>query len=97
MCGEASNVATTRIAASQAAPPNQAPAGSTATDNAISAKTKLEFALKTAIQNGAAGYVLKEVEGDSLLGSVRAVASGHSLIDPAMARRVIAWMEHAFK
>jgi hypothetical protein len=40
---------TTRIAASPAAPPNQAPAASTATDNAISAKSKLEFALKTAI------------------------------------------------
>lgn len=53
-----------------------------------------EEAIVSAIQNGAAGYVLKEVEGDSLLSSVRAVGSGHSLIDPVMARRVIAWIEH---
>ena len=52
-----------------------------------------EEAIVAAIQAGAAGYVLKEVEGDSLLSSVRAVGSGHSLIDPVMARRVIAWIE----
>ncbi len=53
-----------------------------------------EEAIVSAIQAGAAGYVLKEVEGDSLLSSVRAVGEGHSLIDPVMARRVIAWIEH---
>lgn len=52
-----------------------------------------EEAIVAAIQAGAAGYVLKEVEGDSLLSSVRAVGNGHSLIDPVMARRVIAWIE----
>jgi DNA-binding NarL/FixJ family response regulator len=52
-----------------------------------------EEAIVAAIQAGAGGYVLKEVEGDSLLSSVRAVGSGHSLIDPVMARRVIAWIE----
>lgn len=51
-------------------------------------------AIVAAIQAGAAGYVLKEVEGDSLLSSVRAVGNGHSLIDPEMARRVIAWIEN---
>ena len=35
-----------------------------------------EEAIVAAIQAGAAGYVLKEVEGDSLLSSVRAVGSG---------------------
>lgn len=54
-----------------------------------------EEAIVSAIQAGAAGYILKEVEGDSLLSSVRAVGKGHSLIDPVMARRVIAWIEHA--
>jgi two-component system response regulator DevR len=54
-----------------------------------------EEAIVAAIQAGAAGYVLKEVEGDSLLSSVRAVGSGHSLIDPVMARRVIAWIEQS--
>jgi DNA-binding NarL/FixJ family response regulator len=52
-----------------------------------------EEAIVAAIQAGAAGYVLKEVEGDSLLSAVRAVGSGRSLIDPVMARRVIAWIE----
>lgn len=54
-----------------------------------------EEAIVAAIQAGASGYVLKEVEGDSLLSSVRAVGSGHSLIDPVMARRVIAWIEQS--
>ncbi len=54
-----------------------------------------EEAIVSAIRGGAAGYVLKEVEGDSLLSSVRTVASGQSLIDPAMARRVIHWIEQS--
>jgi two-component system response regulator DevR len=53
-----------------------------------------EEAIVAAIRAGAAGYVLKEVEGDSLLSAVRTVASGQSLIDPEMARRVIQWIEH---
>ena len=52
-----------------------------------------EEAIVSAIRAGAAGYVLKEVEGDSLLSAVRTIASGQSLIDPAMARRVITWIE----
>ncbi|MCW2784136.1 MAG: devR 1 [Marmoricola sp.] len=52
-----------------------------------------EAAVVAAIRSGAAGYLLKEVEGDSLLSAVRTVASGQSLIDPAMARRVIQWIE----
>jgi DNA-binding NarL/FixJ family response regulator len=53
-----------------------------------------EEAIVSAIRAGAAGYVLKEVQGDSLLSAVRTVASGQSLIDPVMARRVIDWIEH---
>lgn len=52
-------------------------------------------AIVAAIRAGAAGYVLKEVHGDSLLTSVRAVADGQSLIDPVMARRVIQWIEQS--
>lgn len=52
-------------------------------------------AIVAAIRAGAAGYILKEVHGDSLLNSVRAVADGQSLIDPAMARRVIQWIEES--
>jgi len=54
-----------------------------------------EEAIVSAIRAGAAGYVLKEVQGDSLLSSVRTVGSGQSLIDPAMARRVIHWIEQS--
>lgn len=54
-----------------------------------------EEAIVAAIRAGAAGYVLKEVHGESLLSSVRTVASGQSLIDPAMARRVIHWIEQS--
>jgi two-component system, NarL family, response regulator DevR len=53
-----------------------------------------EAAIVAAIRAGASGYVLKEVEGTSLLSSVRTVASGHSLIDPVIARRVVQWIEH---
>jgi two-component system response regulator DevR len=52
-----------------------------------------EEVIVAAIRAGAAGYILKEVHGESLLSSVRTVASGQSLIDPAMARRVIHWIE----
>src|SRR3954470_12189920 len=46
-------------------------------------------ALSAAILAGAAGYVLKQIEGSSLVSGVRLVASGHSLIDPAVAARVV--------
>ncbi|MFT4264287.1 MAG: response regulator transcription factor [Nocardioides sp.] len=48
-------------------------------DNAISA----------AILAGASGFVLKQIEGTSLVSGVRLIASGHSLIDPAVAARVV--------
>lgn len=54
-----------------------------------------EEAIVSAIRSGAAGYVLKEVQGDSLLSAVRTVGSGQSLIDPTMARRVIHWIEQS--
>jgi two-component system response regulator DevR len=47
-------------------------------------------ALIDAIVAGAAGYVLKEVGGADLVGQIRKVASGHSLIDPTLASRVMA-------
>jgi two-component system, NarL family, response regulator DevR len=46
-------------------------------------------ALAQAIVAGAAGYVLKQIEGNQLVASVRAAASGHSLIDRDTARRVL--------
>jgi two-component system response regulator DevR len=46
-------------------------------------------AMFTAILAGAAGYVLKQIEGSSLVSGIRAVVQGHSLIDPSVAIRVI--------
>jgi two-component system response regulator DevR len=52
-----------------------------------------EESIVEAMNAGAVGYVLKQVEATSLLSAVRTIASGHSLIDPALARRMITWME----
>lgn len=46
-------------------------------------------ALAQAILAGASGYVLKQIEGGELVSSVRAVASGRSLIDKEIAARVL--------
>jgi DNA-binding NarL/FixJ family response regulator len=46
-------------------------------------------ALFTAIMAGAAGYVLKQVRGTDLLESVRRVASGQSMLDPAVTQQVL--------
>ena len=46
-------------------------------------------AMFTAILAGAAGYVLKQIDGTSLLSGIRAVVRGHSLIDPSVAVRVM--------
>jgi len=48
-----------------------------------------DSAISAAILAGAAGYVLKQIEGSSLVSGVRLVASGHSLIDPVVATRVV--------
>jgi len=46
-------------------------------------------ALMDAIMAGAAGYVLKQIRGTDLIGAIRTVASGQSLIDHEAARRVM--------
>ena len=46
-------------------------------------------ALFSAIMAGASGYVLKQVRGSDLVGAVKHVASGQSLIDPALTARVL--------
>jgi DNA-binding NarL/FixJ family response regulator len=46
-------------------------------------------ALFDAIMAGAAGYVLKQIRGTDLVGAVRAIASGESLLDPKAASRVM--------
>jgi DNA-binding NarL/FixJ family response regulator len=42
-----------------------------------------------AIMAGAAGYVLKQIRGTDLIGAVRTVASGESMLDPEAAGRVL--------
>ncbi|MFI6318952.1 response regulator [Nonomuraea sp. NPDC050556] len=43
-----------------------------------------EDALFDAIMAGAAGYVLKQIRGQDLVGAIRTVAAGQSLLDPQM-------------
>jgi DNA-binding NarL/FixJ family response regulator len=49
-------------------------------------------ALFDAIMAGAAGYVLKQIRGTDLVGAVRTVASGQSMLDPEAASKVLARM-----
>ncbi len=49
-----------------------------------------EEALLDSIMAGAAGYVLKQIRGSDLVGAVRMVASGRSLLDPRAAGKVMA-------
>ncbi|PSL08218.1 LuxR family two component transcriptional regulator [Haloactinopolyspora alba] len=46
-------------------------------------------ALFDAVMAGASGYVLKQIHGTDLVGAVRAVADGQSLLDPASTGRVL--------
>ncbi len=49
-------------------------------------------ALFEAIMAGAAGYVLKQIRGTDLVGAVRTVAAGESMLDPEAASKVMARM-----
>jgi DNA-binding NarL/FixJ family response regulator len=49
-------------------------------------------ALFDAILAGASGYVLKEVGGSDLVGDIRKVAAGHSLLDPELTNRALSRM-----
>jgi DNA-binding NarL/FixJ family response regulator len=46
-------------------------------------------ALFDALMAGAAGYVLKQIRGTDLVGAVRTVAAGQSLLDPQAASKVM--------
>jgi DNA-binding NarL/FixJ family response regulator len=54
-----------------------------------------EQALLDSIMAGAAGYVLKQIRGSDLVGAVRTVASGQSLIDPRAASQLMARLRAA--
>jgi DNA-binding NarL/FixJ family response regulator len=51
-------------------------------------------ALFTAIMAGAAGYLLKQVSGTDLVGAVRRLSAGESLLDPAMTTAVLERLRH---
>ena len=46
-------------------------------------------ALFASIMAGASGYILKQIRGADLVGAIRRVASGGSLLDPAITARVL--------
>ena len=52
-------------------------------------------ALFDAIMAGASGYVLKQIRGIDLVGAVRTVANGQSLLDPRTTAQVLARMRSA--
>jgi DNA-binding NarL/FixJ family response regulator len=47
-------------------------------------------ALMDAVMAGAAGYVLKQIRGTDLVGAVRTVATGQSMLDPGAAGQLMA-------
>ncbi|WP_018639898.1 response regulator [Parafrankia elaeagni] len=47
-------------------------------------------ALFSAIMAGAAGYLLKQIRGNDLVGAIRTIAAGRSLLDPAVTQKVLA-------
>jgi DNA-binding NarL/FixJ family response regulator len=47
-------------------------------------------ALFSSIMAGASGYVLKQIRGSDLVGAIRQVAEGRSLLDPEVTSRVLA-------
>jgi DNA-binding NarL/FixJ family response regulator len=51
-------------------------------------------ALFTSIMAGASGYLLKQVSGTDLVGAVRRLAAGQSLLDPAMTTAVLERLRH---
>ena len=52
-------------------------------------------ALFDAIMAGAAGYVLKDIRGTDLVGAVRTVAAGQSMLDPAAASQLMTRLRDA--
>lgn len=47
-------------------------------------------AIFAAVMAGAAGYLLKEIRGTSLVDAIRQIAAGNSLLDPAVTERLLA-------
>lgn len=45
-----------------------------------------------AVQNGAHGYVLKDVRMDDLIRAIRTVSTGHGYLDPRVTQRALHWI-----
>jgi two-component system response regulator DevR len=54
-----------------------------------------EEALLDSIMAGAAGYVLKQIQGSDLVAAVRTVASGQSMLDPSATTRLMSRLRGA--
>ena len=49
-------------------------------------------AVLATILAGGAGYLLKEVSGDLLIGAIERVAAGQSMLDPMVTTKLLAWV-----
>jgi DNA-binding NarL/FixJ family response regulator len=54
-----------------------------------------DAAVYAAVLAGAAGYVVKDIQGGKLVEAVRAVAAGRTLLDPGLARRAVHNLQNA--
>ncbi len=52
-------------------------------------------ALAQAVLAGASGYVLKQIRGNELVASIRAIAGGHTLIDRSTTERVLRGLQRS--
>ncbi len=53
-----------------------------------------EDLVMASVMAGASGYLLKEIDAEQLVGAIRIVAKGGSLLDPAVADRVLNWIRN---
>lgn len=51
-----------------------------------------DVTVMAAVQNGAHGYVLKDVRMDDLIRAIRTVATGHGYLDPRLTQRALHWI-----
>ena len=53
-----------------------------------------EDTVRAAVLAGAHGYVLKDIRTSTLVDTIRAVAAGESLLDPAVAKKTLSWLRN---
>lgn len=52
--------------------------------------------VRAAILVGAKGYLLKQIDRKSLIGSIKRVADGESILDPGLRRGLLDWVEAGY-